>query len=333
MTTKRIIALLMCLVLLFLFVACGETSTHNISDYYLETEYKPDFRILQLTDIHLANKDNRKYQYDFLDLVIRDAKADMIVIAGDIFTFADKRTAIETFDFLDSYGIPWTLTFGNHDEQCYFPVDWLTEYLNNYGSNCLFRDIHGDDVFGYANFAINLKENGKVHTQVILLDSNRYNFGEYLGYDYIKKDQIDWYERLVKDTTENNGGVPVPSLLFFHIPLPEFDDAWDASQKGDPDAILEYGDKHEKCCPPDTNSGLFNKALELGSTIGIFVGHDHVNNFRIKYKGIYLSYNINSTDRIYYEDDLLGGQVIVIHEDNTLSFEAITHKYEEVGTK
>ena len=143
-----------------LFSGCGEKVSYRTEDYVLEVDYKEDFTILQLTDVHIGNKDDRQRQYDFLDLTINDADADMIIVTGDLFTFADKVTAIEFFDFLDSHGVPWTVIFGNHDEQCYFSIDWLTDQLNNYGSNCVFKDLQDDDVFGNSNFVINLMEDG-----------------------------------------------------------------------------------------------------------------------------------------------------------------------------
>ncbi len=332
MKLKKLAGAILCVVLLAVFLTgCGPKPEHyDISDYTLELDYKKDFKVLQLTDIHVGNKDDRQYQYDFLDVIIRDADPDLILTTGDLFTFADKVTAKELFAFFDSYGIPWTVTFGNHDEQCYFSVDWLTDYLNNYGSNCVFKDLQNDDVYGDANFAINLMSGGTVSSQLILMDSNRYNYGEYIGYDYMKKDQIAWYEDLVNYTTAQNGGQTVPSICFFHIPVPEFDDAWEAAQAGSPDSVLEFGEKREKVCCPDINTGFFDKVLEMDSTKAIVVGHDHLNNFRVKYKGVYLCYGVTSTDRIYYDESVLGGHVITIHPDGSLDFEQLFHSYEEV---
>lgn len=329
---KRIIAGLLAAIAAVLLCSCSGAGGQKAetADYVLKMDYKDGFRILQLNDIHVGNKDDRQRQYDFIDLTISDADADLIVLCGDIFTFGDQETAKDLFGFIDSHGIPWTVTFGNHDEQCYFSIDWLTDFLNNYGSNCMFKDIQADDVFGSSNFAIDLMEDGKVKNQVIMIDSNRYNYGEYLGYDYIKQDQIDWYEKLVKYTADENGGEVVPSVCFFHIPVPEFQDAWDAAQAGDPDAILEYGEMNEGCSSPKYNSGFFDKVLELGSTKAICVAHDHVNNSRILYKGVYLSYGINSSDRIYRLDEMMGGQVVVLESDGSIGFEPIYHTYGEV---
>ena len=327
---KKVLLPLLPLFALSLSSCSGVNVHHNIEEYILKMDYKEDMKILQLNDIHIGDKDNRQLHYDFIDLTIKDAKPDLIVLDGDIFTFASRHTARELFNFIDSHGIPWTATFGNHDEQCYFSVDWLTGYLNDYGSNCIFKDIQDDDVFGNANFAINLMKGDEVFETIVVMDSNRYNFGEYFGYDYIKDSQIEWYESVIKHVQGNNVN-PVPSLAFFHIPFPEFSDAWDAYKAGSSDAKYILGEKNEKVCCPDVNSGLFAKMLELSSTNGVFCAHDHINDYSITYKGITLSYGIHSTNRIYYDDSMLGGQLITLHNDHTFDIEHVLHTYGEVN--
>lgn len=306
---------------------------HDISEYILKLDYSGgDYRILQITDTHLGDKDDFEKQFKFMDRIIGDPKArpDLIVVTGDLFTFASQGTAKRFFSYLDNKGVPWTVTFGNHDEQCYFSVDWLTGYLNDYGSNCVFKDIQDDGVQGNANFAINLMKDDKVFEQLIVMDSNRYYYGSYFGYDYIKQDQIDWYKDLVNHTARENGGEVVKSLLFYHIPLPEVNDAWDKAQTGEDGAVLKYGEKGEAPCNPEYNSGFFDVIVEKGSTTGMYFGHDHLNNFIVNYKGIDFAYGIKSTDRIYYGDSMLGGRTIILHEDHTVDYEHIYHTYEEV---
>lgn len=303
---------------------------HNVSEYIMKLNYSSDYRILQLSDTHLGDKDDLEKHFKFMDLTINESKPNLIVVTGDLFTFTSKTTAKRFFQYLDSKGVDWTVTFGNHDEQCYFSVDWLTGYLNNFGSHCVFKDIQDDDVQGNANFAINLMKGEDIFEQLIVMDSNRYYYGSYFGYDYFKQDQIDWYSNLVDYTTQENAGVVVPSLMFYHIPLPEIDEAWDKSEAGDPSAIRKYGEKGEKTCPPEYNSHFFDKILEKGSTHGMYFGHDHLNNFIVNYKGVDFAYGIKSTDRIYYGNAMLGGRTIVLHDDHSLSYEHHYHTYEEV---
>ncbi len=315
--------------------SCG-TKTYSSSDYILEMGWKDDFKIIQLSDIHLANKDDQDRQFAFMRTAINKAnaggKADLIVTTGDLFTFADKVTAKRLFSFFDEFEIPWTVTWGNHDEQCYFSIDWVTGYLNELSNSdssyCIFKDIQDDDVFGNANFAINLVEGGITHTQLVVFDSNRYNFGEYIGYDYIKQSQIDWYKNLTDYSKQ--GGNYVTSLAFFHIPLPEFDDAWKKHEE-DPikyPLLFENGENGESCSCPLYNSGLF-KEMKTHGTKGIFVGHDHVCNWAMEYEGITLSYGVTSTDRIYANKDIMGCQTITVHDDNSFTINQYYATYEE----
>ena len=307
--------------------ACG-TKQYQPQDYILEMNYKSDFRILQLTDIHLSDKDDRETQFKFLDLLYKDASnPDLVVVTGDLFTFAGKDTAKSLFNYFNSKKVPWTVCFGNHDEQCYFSVDWLTETLSNLGSYCMFKDLQDDNVNGNCNFVINLKEGSKVHDQLFVMDSNRYNFDlSQLGYDCFKQDQIDWYESVVKYTKEQNGDT-VNSLMFYHIPLPEANPAWEEAKNAN--AVI-YGEKREASCPPDHDYGFFTKIKELGSTKAMFFGHDHINNFEVDYQGVKFCYGIKSTDRIYHDEDMLGCQTIIIHDDHSLKIDRYYHTYAEV---
>ena len=323
-----------------LLTACGGKE-YSPSDYMMELPYKSNFKILQLTDIHMSDKDDQDLHYAFMDKLISEAKADasgapdFMVVTGDLFTFASRSTAQRLFKFLDSYQIPWTVVFGNHDEQTYFSVDWMTGYLNNLSNKsnyCMFKDLQNDKVQGNCNFAINLKDGTNIRQQLIFMDSNRYYFGSYMGYDYFKQDQIDWYSSLVDKTTELNGGAVVNSLMFYHIPLPEIDLICDKEtmKPGDEGYNFKYGEKREKSCPPDENSGFFDVIKAKGSTTGMFFGHDHINNFEAEYQGVTFCYGIKSTDRIYYDDDMLGYQTITIKDDNSLEIVRKYHTYAEV---
>lgn len=328
---KKLITFLITFLLILSLAGC-KGKTYDAKEYMLEMAYKDGFKILQLTDTHVAAKDDRQRQYNFLKKIIDEADSDLIVVTGDLFTFADKTTAKEYFSFLDSFETPWTIVFGNHDEQCYFSIEWVTGYLNDLTedtkSYCIFKDIQDDDITGNSNFVINLKDGDEIIEQLIFIDSNRYHFGSYIGYDYIKENQVEWYKRVVDATTTLNGHL-TESLLFHHIPIPEFNDAYDAAKSGTEGAILEEGEKRENVCCPEYNSGLFDAILEKGSTKGMFVGHDHVNNYRVLYKGVYFSYGVNSTDRIYFDEDLIGGQVITVNRDHSLGFNQLIKTYED----
>ena len=54
------------------------------------------------------------------------------------------------------------------------------------------------------------------------------------------------------------------------------------------------GERNEDECPGPFNSGLFSALLQRGDVKGVFVGHDHVNNYVGNYFGIYVGYSANT---------------------------------------
>ena len=319
--------------------ACGNNYHYadHLNEYVIPVDLgeRTNFKILQLTDFHISDKDDQDELYRYIDTLVEDAKktydgVDLIVVTGDLFTFASKWTAKKLFAHMDGYQVPWTVVFGNHDEQTYFSVDWMTKYLNKLytsgTSYCKFIDKKGDDVEGNCNFVIHLNKGGLVKEQLIFMDSNRYHFGtDYNGYDYFKDQQKDWYKDMVNYSLTINKQVddsfkdPAKSLMFYHIPLPEINKITNQEKmlKDDPNYCFLYGEKREKTCPPDEDLGFFQDIVRLKATTGMFFGHDHVNDYEAIYEGVYFCYGLKSTDRIYYDEDMLGYKLIDLKEDST----------------
>ena len=142
------------------------------------------------------------------------------------------------------------------------------------------------------------------------MDSNSYsNFKPTVdGYGWFDFSQISWYRKSSKDFTQANGGVPLPSLAFFHIPLPEYTNAWN-NQNSKPIGIRN---EDESCAR--LNSGMFTAMLECGDVMGTFVGHDHLNDYIAEFGQIALAYGRVSKFMKDKDDPLAGGRVIVLTE-------------------
>lgn len=153
------------------------------------------------------------------------------------------------------------------------------------------------------------------------------------GYDYIKKNQIHWYEYMVKGLSEYNG-TPVESTLFIHIPLPEYNMAakiYEPINDGfTKDENGNFGMLREPICSPYYNSGMFEKIVELNSTKNVICGHEHKNNFSVLYRGVRLTYATKTGDGHDWVEDgsVCGGTVLEFDETEKLTVSPIYLNYD-----
>ncbi len=295
-----------------------------------------ELKILQLTDIHIgAGFLSLKKDAMALNAVasmVTAEKPDLVIVTGDIGypvpfqsgTFNNRVPAKMFAELMDTLGVYWTFTFGNHDTEAYsfFDREYISEiYSSDEYEYCIFTK-GPDDVDGYGNQIINvMNSKGLITQSLYLFDSHSYTDGDYFGalwkYDNIHQNQIDWYKNNVLHYNKINAekavslglseeSSKVNSLLFFHIPLTEYKDAWyeyaDNGFKDTENVKLYFGTAGESkkviyCGIGDDE--LFETVQELGSTKGIFCGHDHYNNFSLDYKGIRLTYGM-SVDYLAY---------------------------------
>lgn len=285
-----------------------------------------DFKIMQLTDVHLGGgflsikKDS--LAINAVAAMISAEKPDLVVVTGDIAypvpfqagTFNNKSSARLFAMLMEQLGVYWAPAFGNHDTESYsfYTREQICDfYTGGDFKHCLLQ-AGPEDVDGVGNYIINVKNTaGKITQSLIVMDSQSYVGsgiidGLIMKYDRIHDNQVEWYKNQIKALTEENGGETPKSLAFFHIPLVEYKDAWQEyvnNGNADTENVKYYsgrvGEKDDGIFCATENCGLFDAALEAGSTQGFFSGHDHLNNFSIDYKGIRLTYG-NSIDYLAY---------------------------------
>lgn len=276
------------------------------------------FKIVQFTDTHIVWNDSRSdVAYECIDKVVKSENPDFIILTGDIIY---SEPAIDNFkkvmNYVSQYKIPFAFVFGNHDHQFNVTDSALLASVKNvpYNMTTTAPGISGDCNFDLPVYAPNGK---KVEAVLYGLDShNDSRLGKVgvKGYDYIYRDQIDWYARTSKGYTQKNNGTPLPSLAFFHIPLPEY---WDAAI--DPVAIL-YGSRREPMCNPKLNSGLFCAMKEQGDVMGMFCGHDHDDDYAVAYYGVLLAYGRFSGGNTEYNHLNCNGARVIEMKQGERSF-------------
>lgn len=184
------------------------------------------FRILQLTDIHigggLLSRKKDRLALDAVGRIVRASHADLVVVTGDmvypLFMYSGTSNNLKASkkfgECMDSLGVPWTFTFGNHDEECiaFYKKERLADYYMTLKS-CLFEK--GDPALtGVGNHAMRLETaDGKPVMMLMMVDSNSYTGGTFFsGFDTIHDDQIDWYEKVIRENSAE--GSVIPSLAF-----------------------------------------------------------------------------------------------------------------------
>ena len=270
------------------------------------------YRILQMTDPQYAfGVDVEAKSTDSIKRLVKKTKPDLIVITGDLVHNKYYNGGIyqEVIDFLDTFKTPYAIVFGNHDCEGKNTKDEIAEIVKS-GEYSVFED-GPEEISGKGNYIINIDNTeGNICWSLIMIDSNEYLEGRY---DYIHQDQVEWYRESVAALKEHNGG-KLNSLAFFHIPLPEYNDAWlNKDQEG---VIYHFGEKRQNVNASKVNSGLFQVMKELDSTRGIFAGHDHNNDFSITYQGIRLTCGLKTAYGSFGTENVRGGNLICLTEND-----------------
>jgi len=307
-----------------------------------------DFKVLQLSDVHIgcgiASIGKDAAAIKTVEEIVTRAKPDLVIVTGDmVFPFPikgclnNKKETGMFIKLMEKLNVYWTVAFGNHDVEFYtfYNRAQIAEYYESLSRNanpeskCLFS--RGDkEIYGEGNHIINVADadGKKILQSLILVDTNSYVEGGLLSnYDGTHQDQIDWYEKRILELSKINeargGDKVVKSLMFLHIPLREYLYAWkeytENGRKDTENVIHHYGDVGEKggkICASRHDNEMFNTITRLGSTQGVFCGHDHLNTFSLTYKGIRLSFGL-SVDYLAYigihkAHDHRGGTVISI---------------------
>lgn len=270
------------------------------------------FKILQLTDTHYVSGDPRseralKNVAEMLDT----ERPDLVIHTGDvIFGKPAEASLREILSLIADRKIPFAVTLGNHDEEFGKNRREVFDIIRSIPCNI---NTPVKEIYGVSNDIITLSSttDDTVKWVFYLFDSNRHSkLPGIKGYDYIHFDQIAWYRNHSQAFTKRNGGTPVPSLAFFHIPLPEYNYA----TRLDTHRVMK-GNFGEEPYSPHVNSGLFVSLKEMGDVQAILCGHDHDNDYAMQWNGMFLMFGrFGGCDTVYNDLKPSGARVIELTE-------------------
>lgn len=290
------------------------------------------FRIICFNDLHIGVLANLEIEFDYIDkLLAYKGPQDLIVLNGDVFHTATKEIVRRTLDYFDSKNIPFAYVYGNHDLEGQFDSNFINRELLK-RKNCIVKNPYNDDVYGDSNYYLNIHSESQLFWQIHFFDSNNYRIGEY---DYIHQDQVDWYRRVVEETTKEEGKI-IPSLTFMHIPFKEFDDAWakydraahttEDAENGDTWTMIDTG-----VAAPNIACNTYETMKELGSTKGVIVAHDHINNSDFNHNGIRLIYGTKTGHGLYHNELMMGASYYTLGVDQKGNVNPLEFRNERVN--
>ena len=306
------------------------------------------FTIMQITDtqeISTVNPDTIKLIARALDA----AKPDLVVFTGDqikgyspLFkgnTYHKiSRTIADLLRPLEERKIPFCVTFGNHDCNCGISNEkQMPIYRAHKGF--IGGNVRTEDDPGTFSLVIRDSSGNKDLFALYVIDSG--GKGENSAYAPVTTERLHWFCSEREKLFEQNGRY-LPALVFQHIPLPEYYDALVRVEKGTkgaveafyshsgeyytlPEEALAHGDfMMESPAAPDNNTGELDMLTEKGDVLGIYVGHDHINSFSLKHRGITLGYTQGCGFHTYGPGARRGVRVFTLHEADLSSFETHT---------
>lgn len=339
---KKILAVLLA-VMMMLSLSSVSFAADNSKNGNLQFGEDGKFKILLFADV----QDGYPIAEDFLiymNEALDKTQPNLVIFLGDIIMSAETSEDYwkgydQLIEPLEARGIPFTLVFGNHDDQDTHKESTKDEKLAKYMSyeSCLAYDadvaLHGS---GTHNLEILSSDGSKTAFNLWMMDSGDYIEG---GYDCVRADQLEWYKGVSEDLEAANGG-KVPSLMFQHIVPAEVAKEVMFTVKGNlgdlastnfsdgtaatylPNIFaFEDGWMFEQACPSPDCEGQWDAITERGDVMGVFFGHDHINSYVANINGIDAVNVPGSTYNSYYDMTLQGAMLLTLDENDLSTYE------------
>ena len=325
---------------------------HNNFCKILIKSKERNFRILNLTDTQLSDAEwaegrfEGKLLRDTVTDLVKKTDPDLITISGDLAWAGHYESYRNLAELMNSFDIPWAPVFGNHDNQGGEERVLKAAQILTESEGCLLQP--GKPQLGCGNYVIGIEEDGRLIHGVILMDSHDRtpytdeNGNTILGWGDVIPEQLVWYEEQIDKLI---GMGAKESSLVLHIPLYAYREAAAAAfKKGiDLKSVEPYNGMQKDCfnegyedsfgvcyegiASYPADNGFFNIITRRDHTKTVICGHDHVNSFAIKYKGVNLIYSLKTGCGCYWDKRLNGATLLEINSDGEMS---ATHVFADV---
>ncbi|MDD6021042.1 MAG: metallophosphoesterase family protein [Acutalibacteraceae bacterium] len=350
---KKITSALLTLILAFTLV-CPAFAAHDNAAKTLKFNEGGKFRIMMINDYQDFDKSNKR-SVEFIEKALDSEKPDLVVLVGDQLSdmfytanYKKVKTAINNIvSPMQERDIPFLFTFGNHDHDREKAVSLSDQAGFYYSSPNCYADTEGFGA-GTYNKLIYSHDGSRVVMNIYMIDTN--NKDENGGYSGVTQDQVEWYKAKSDELKTANGGEPLPSLLFQHIPVKEIYELLNKVDSKTEGAVYSMVDHNwyalnpekmisdtyvmgEAPCSEDLDkvTGQYQAWLEKGDIMGAFFAHDHVNNFVGKTSdGIVMGYNSGTGFATYGNGGNRTVRMFVIDENDVESYETYSVTYDSL---
>lgn len=279
-----------------------------LKDHFIIKCSKPEFRILQITDLHYFRLGlSDKHEMREILKICQKNNVDFVVNTGDMFghrPIKKIKQIMAGFDSIVGTYVPWTFAWGNHDcenfkrDNFFSQFDELEAFFEAL-PHCKYKqtrkfieDYTKNKVIDSSREIKAYKEpmenpelsqkfdgfyGGNFYFQVLNTLSNKATWNIFIlntrRWNFLPPQAQLWMSDMV-----NRDNPKLPALAFYHIPNYEFHTLW---QDGKAKGI-----KRESVCYELDRGEHHNFLVKLGSIKACFVGHDHVNDYYAEKDGI-----------------------------------------------
>ncbi len=352
---KKIFSVFLTLSLVF----CMSVTVHAENNTTLRYGADGKFTILQITD----PQDDHHPSPDMLRLIslaIEESDPDLVVFSGDIVederagdigtddenghegvsvydndgnivhdeTLANVRTACAAvFNEVETKGIPFAVALGNNDYQSGISsADWL-DVLDDYDMNLTTDMSNDDDNRVDCNLNILSSSNQNTAFAVWIMDTKT---------NSVTGSQLDWFASAGNTLKSQNDGVPMPSMVFQHIPVDDMGNLFEYCHFWDPGALpngLRFLRLNKDIAngyylsvqTPGRTTDEFSAWKADGGVLAAFFGHLHTEGYSGKWDGIELGLTYGSQ---FAKSGPYGVRVLTLNENDPANYVNEQYVYE-----
>ncbi|CDW88220.1 metallophosphoesterase [Stylonychia lemnae] len=270
------------------------------------------FKILQLTDIHLGEREDLDIRtLEVIRTVIEKEKPEMVFISGDAVSgYAWDKNTTGWFDYqfrklervLAEFKMPWAFTAGNHDAEGDYDRQQISNLIRSFENSVTLPNAGKlSHEFNYV-LPVYSNDGKNIEFRLWSIDTGAsYGCMGSHGYDCVRDDQIQWF-RQANQNISSDDPTKGKAILFTHIPMHEYMNLYNYNDI--------FGLKGEEVCCPAVNTGLFSAIVEDKTVEWVTCGHDHNNDYHGTWEGIHLAYGRKTGYASYGPQSFLRGSRI-----------------------